>query len=320
MGSKNIYERFAWFHDRVRTGKYPNASSLSRKFEVSKKTAQRDIEFIRDRLSAPLFYDKTLKGYLYEDESFFLPLTYLSSDEITSLLLAKKVLQGISGGSIRNELSSILKKITNILQEHIDEADAVDRAFSFQMIQYSPVDDRVFKDLLGACVKKRSINFTYYSPGNDEYTERTVDPYHVLDYMGTCYLIAFCRLRGSMRSFVLGRISRHTLLQEGFKVREGFNLKEYLNASFGIYKGRPQGHVTLKFSPSRARWIRNQVWHRDQKTKILEDGSLLLSFPVASFFEVEMEVLKHGADVEVISPKSFREQIKATAGNILKIY
>lgn len=320
MGSKNIYQRFAWFHDRVKTGRFPNATALAQKFEISKKTAQRDIDFIRDQLSAPLFYDSTRKGYLYEDDSFFLPLTYLTSDEITSLLLAKKVLQGISGGTIKHELSSILKKITNILQEHMDEADSVDRAFSFQMIQYSPVDDRIFKEVLGACVKGRRLSFAYYSPGNDEHTERKVDPYHILDYMGTCYLISFCHLRARMRSFVLSRISGLSTLDEEFRVQDGFDLKEYLNASFGIYKGKPHGNVTLKFSPSRARWIRNQVWHRDQKMRQLDDGSLLLSFPVASFFEVEMEVLKHGADVEVLSPKSFREQIKSTAQNILRIY
>ncbi|MEF9427144.1 MAG: hypothetical protein L0956_08225, partial [Candidatus Mariimomonas ferrooxydans] len=73
MGSKNVYERFAWFHDRVKSGRYPNATKLSKKFEVSAKTAQRDIEFMRDRLSAPFQYDKTEKGYFYEEDSFYLP-------------------------------------------------------------------------------------------------------------------------------------------------------------------------------------------------------------------------------------------------------
>lgn len=320
MGSKNIFERFVWFHDRVKTGKYPNASALAKNFEISAKTAQRDIEFMRDRLNCPFSYDKNRKGYLYNDDSFFLPMTYLSSDELTSLLLAKNVIKGISGETIKNEISSILSKITGILQKHTDEADSIDRAFSFQLVQYSPVDDRMFKNILGACIKRKQIKFTYYSPGTDENTERIVDPYHILDYMGTCYLIAFCHLRSKMRSFVLARISNLQILDNEFKVQEGFNLKEYLNSSFGIYKGKPKGHVTLKFSPSRARWVKSQVWHKDQKMRLLDNGSLELSFPVASFFEIEMEVLKHGSDVEVISPQAFREQIKSTAAKILKIY
>ncbi len=45
MGAKNIYERFIWFDDQVKGRKFPNATSLAEKFELSTKTAQRDIEF-----------------------------------------------------------------------------------------------------------------------------------------------------------------------------------------------------------------------------------------------------------------------------------
>lgn len=47
MGQKNIYERFIWFDDRVRAKAYPNATSLAEKFEISSKTTQRDVEFMR---------------------------------------------------------------------------------------------------------------------------------------------------------------------------------------------------------------------------------------------------------------------------------
>jgi predicted DNA-binding transcriptional regulator YafY len=97
MGIKNIYERFIWFDDQVRRKKYPNTSGLSREFEISVKTAQRDIEFMRDRLNCPLVYDVSLKGYHYEDETFSLPLMYLSSAELSSLVVARKLLQDISG-------------------------------------------------------------------------------------------------------------------------------------------------------------------------------------------------------------------------------
>ncbi len=49
MGSKNVYERFTWFDNKVKAQKYPNATALSRQFEISLKIAQRDIEFMRDR-------------------------------------------------------------------------------------------------------------------------------------------------------------------------------------------------------------------------------------------------------------------------------
>ena len=58
MGTKNIYERFIWFDNRVKQKKYPNTTTLAGEFEISVKTARRDIEFMRDRLNCPLLSDK----------------------------------------------------------------------------------------------------------------------------------------------------------------------------------------------------------------------------------------------------------------------
>jgi predicted DNA-binding transcriptional regulator YafY len=73
MGIKNIYERFIWFDSQVKSKKYPNATFLANRFEISTKTAQRDIEFMRDRLFCPFEYDASQKGYYYVDETFTLP-------------------------------------------------------------------------------------------------------------------------------------------------------------------------------------------------------------------------------------------------------
>ena len=97
-------------------------------------------------------------------------------------------------------------------------------------------------------------------------------------------------------------------------------MKEFFESSFGIYKGKSLKEVTLRFSPLKSRWIREQIWHKDQKMKFLEDGSLELSFPVADFSEIRMEILRHGDMVEVIKPQSLRKLIKAEAENIAKIY
>jgi len=148
MGAKNIYERFIWFGDRVRSKKYPNATSLSERFEISTKTAQRDIDFMRDRLRCPLEYDVSRKGYCYEDDTFSLPMVYLSSAELSSLLIARKMLNDISGGYIGEEISSILDKITNVLKRHMSPGSRIDDAFSFQLIEYSQAPEAVFRSVL----------------------------------------------------------------------------------------------------------------------------------------------------------------------------
>jgi predicted DNA-binding transcriptional regulator YafY len=320
MGNKNIYERFIWFDDRVRSKTYPNTTKLSKQFEVSVKTAQRDIEFMRDRLSCPLVYDKTRKGYYYDDDTFYLPLIHLSSTEISTLLIARKILQGISGEYISKELSLIIDKITSILKKHIADTDVIDDVFSLQLIGYSPVSEDVFKVVLEGCLNRRSLSFTYASPLNEMKSTRTVDPYHLFNYMGTWHLIAYCHTKKDLRDFNLYRIMDLKLLDTSFEIRNNFHFKKYFDSAFGIYKGNMTRQVTLRFTPVKSRWVKGQLWHKDQKVKVLNDGSLELTFPVANYAEIMMEILKHGSNVEVIKPKSLRELIKSEAKNILKIY
>jgi predicted DNA-binding transcriptional regulator YafY len=64
----------------------------------------------------------------------------------------------------------------------------------------------------------------------------------------------------------------------------------------------------------------NQIWHKNQKVKLLKDRSLEISFPVSDFSEIKREILKHGDAVTVIKPESFRELTKSEAINIAKIY
>jgi predicted DNA-binding transcriptional regulator YafY len=127
-------------------------------------------------------------------------------------------------------------------------------------------------------------------------------------------------VKKDMRNFVFGRMSNVKVLDQTFKMPVGFNIKEYLQSAFGIYKGKPVHRVTLRFSPLKSRWVAGQIWHKDQKVKTLKDGSIEITFPVASFAEIKMEILRHGAGVEVIKPKALREIIKEAAKKIAKIY
>ena len=58
-------DRIQWFHKKISANCYPNASHLSERFEISHRQAQRDVEFLRRELGAPLGYCPTRKGYYY---------------------------------------------------------------------------------------------------------------------------------------------------------------------------------------------------------------------------------------------------------------
>ncbi|CAM4440400.1 helix-turn-helix transcriptional regulator [Paenibacillus typhae] len=73
--------RIQWFDQQVRTGRYPNSRTLAGQFEISKRQAQRDIEYMASSLCAPLQYVARERGYCYEDDSFMLPYLYMTDQE-----------------------------------------------------------------------------------------------------------------------------------------------------------------------------------------------------------------------------------------------
>jgi predicted DNA-binding transcriptional regulator YafY len=123
-----------------------------------------------------------------------------------------------------------------------------------------------------------------------------------------------------MRDFALNRISEVEIQDESFEVPPHFDVKNYFKSSFGLYKGGGRKEVSIRFAPRKAKWVKGQVWHRNQKLKELKDGSIELSFEVADFSEVMREVLKYGDGVEVIKPKDLRDLVVQEAKNILRTY
>lgn len=78
--SISAYHRILWFHNRVIDNDYPNARTLAEYFEISVRQAQRDIEYLRDSMNAPLTYCAKKRGYAY-DQEYSLPHYFLSEIE-----------------------------------------------------------------------------------------------------------------------------------------------------------------------------------------------------------------------------------------------
>ena len=66
-------DRIQWLHKMIFEGCYPNAAHLADKFAISPRQAQRDVEYLRSHLGAPMAYSAMHKGYYYT-ETYSLPL------------------------------------------------------------------------------------------------------------------------------------------------------------------------------------------------------------------------------------------------------
>ena len=89
--------RMLQIHDLLKEGKFPNCQALSDDFEVSYKTVQRDIDFMRDQLQLPIEYNSARRGFLYTREVKNFPSVTLQEGEVVALLVAQKAAEQYRG-------------------------------------------------------------------------------------------------------------------------------------------------------------------------------------------------------------------------------
>jgi predicted DNA-binding transcriptional regulator YafY len=309
MGDQLYLERFVWFDNEARRERFPNASKLGEHFEIAPKTAQRSIDHFRDRLLAPLEYDQSHKGYYYTDPTFQLPVIRISEEELLALLISRKLITEASAGSLADELGSVSNRLGSLLAANLPGRATPEDAFSFRWKNISLTDPQTFKVVTSALLQGKLLTFCYYSPTSSTCTMRTVEPHHMVNYMGNWHLIAFCHLRNDWRDFVLGRMTLCSVEGTAFNIRAKEEWQPYLQDTFGIFQNHKIFNVVLRFTPERARWIRGEMWHEAQTEEVQENGSLILTVPASHEQEIMMEILKHGSHVEVLEPGWLREKV-----------
>lgn len=324
MTQKLSFERYRWFHARIISGQFPNAVKLAAEFSISSRQAQRDLEFMKERLHAPLRYNPDRRGFDYENGCYELPPVWLTEEELQALSLSLRLAAAIPDRKIKTAL--------RVLVEHILPARSAAAAIplvpatleekvSIKNIAYYRVPEATFHAVTAALFGDVALTIAYRSPYKNETTERTIRPLHLLCYMGNWHLIAWCGLRKDIRDFAVSRILAVETCAETLPLPPDLPpIKEHFRRNFGLITGDAPIVVELRFSPAVAPFVVEQEWHEAQQTALSADGFLTMSFPVSGFAEITREILKYGADVEVVEPAELREAVAREIRRMEKLY
>ena len=93
-----------------------------------------------------------------------------------------------------------------------------------------------------------------------------------------------------------------------------------MDQGYGVFWGEASEEAVLRFSAYRARWVAEETWHPQQHGRWLEDGRYELIVPYRQQEELLLDILRYGADVEVISPPELRQVICQRLRNALRQY
>lgn len=282
---------------------------------ISQATFKRDLEYLRDRLNAPIFWDRDAGGYRYEAKgktgpTFALPGMWFNASEAHALLLIQKLLKEIYPGLLSQHIEPLQARLKALLGSADHSADEVEKRFRMLHATQRVMPLKHFEAIATATLGRKRIKIQHFNRERNETVERLISPQQIVFYRDNWYVDAWCHLRQGIRSFSVDAISGAEPTDDSAKELSKAALKEYFEKGYGIFSGTKVQWAKLKFTPTRARWVSNESWHPEQRSKFAEDGSYILEVPYADDRELLMDVLRHGDEVEVIGPAALRKRIK----------
>lgn len=305
-------------HQAIQSGKFPNATGLAAELEVSTKSIHRDLEFMRDRLHLPLEYAKANNGYFYTEEVNAFPTLQITEGELFALLVAEKSLQQYRGTTFEKPLVSAFKKMAASLPDTVslNLADW-EQTISFRTSAETILNLEIFDALAKATSQRQQLKLAYRKPGKKETEPRLVDPYHIANINGEWFLFAYDHDRKDIRTFVPARIKSAEQTGRQFVRPQKFSLEKRLRDSFGVYSGKGEFDVVIRFNEKIADYIREKKWHESQQLIELKDGGVELRLKLSSLAEIERWILGWGGDAVAIQPKELIDGIEKAAKKIL---
>jgi predicted DNA-binding transcriptional regulator YafY len=319
--SRPPLQRMMRIHGHARAGKFPNCRTLAEELEVSEKTIQRDIEFMRDRLGLPIAYDPLQFGFYYTEAVTSFPNIEVSEGEITALFVAQKALAQYRGTPFERPLHSAFRKITDSLNERISFSwTELDDAISFHTTGASVADLQLFEALSEAVLHSFETQFEYRKLNSAGYERRTVHPYHLASVENQWYLFAFDIARGQLRTFALPRMRNVAVTKRVFKRPARFSVAGLLGQSFGVFSTSGKHRVRLQFDSFAARLVGERTWHKSQRLRPRRDGGVVLELDLGSLEEIERWVLSWGSHVRVLGPAALAKRVQQTAQEIARAY
>lgn len=302
---KPQYRRLLFIDRKIREGGYPNCVTLAEEWEVSAKTIQRDVDYLRDELEAPIAYDPLKHGFHYTEPAFSLPAMQVSESDLFAVCVAERVLAQYRNTPLFDKIAAVFQRI----RESIPDKTTVDPSWLDERVLVFPdavttVDTASWETLAKAIRDNRRVRLVHLAPGRGqaEHVERTVDPYYLVSYRGEWYLSSFCHHRQSIRTFGVSRISRVEVLDETFVMPPEMSALHMFGDQFGIIWSETFQKVRIRFSAAVAPYIRERQWHPAQVIRERRDGGLVIEFTTNHVSEVKGWVLSWGGEATALAP------------------
>lgn len=289
--------------------------------ESSRNSVTRDFEYLRNNLGAPLEYCREYNGHRYNPDApvFELPGFWMNAGELYALLACEQLLEQVQPGLIGGRLLPLKERIRTLLGESGHDADRISQKIDIQPIQVREATQALFEPLAEATLSGKKLSLNYPGRNSTLSGTRVIHPQRLVHYRSNWYLVALCESASGLRLFSIDRIREPRVLVDDCTMVPVSELDEFLSSGFGIFGGSAKNVAKLRFNKGAASWVAEERWHPRQISEWREDA-YYLTLPYAETPELVMEILRYGADVEVLSPPELKDEVAAKIKNMHEMY
>lgn len=280
------------------------APFLAEKFEVSRRTINRDIEDLC-KAGIPLVTTQGKNGGISIMEGYRLDRTLLTSADMQSILTGLRSLDGVSG---TNKYRLLMDKISGGNSAVLDSSSHIMIDLSSW---YKTELEPKIRLIQNAIEEKKRITFDYFSPKGE--TKREIEPYMLVFQWSSWYLWGHCLSRNAGRLFKLNRMQ---------------NLQE---TKMNFINEDPEPFVFTNRNYDAAEVIVKAVFEAGMKWRLVDeygvnsfteqkDGRLLFQFAFTRRDNIISWLLTFGNQVELLEPLELREELEGIVEELLLKY
>ncbi len=287
---------------------------------ISRSTLYSDFAHMKEEYGAEIVRNKDGK-YFYQDEDFSIDKAPLDPEDKKLLEMATNIFRIFSSSPIYSKFESTIDKI--VTGSKISKRDRK----KINCIQPEKANSAIggvyIEPILNAILDTNSIEIEYQKQGQT--TEKKVlSPYLLKQVDQHWYLIAYDNQNSKLiKNYSLDKILSVKLSDEPYKYDSNFDAEEFFKYSYGIYhnyKDTPQ-KIKLEFKDPYINTIINYPLSPYQTHSLSKDGKkLTVNLELYDSWEIVTEILKYGASVKVLAPKSLAKKIKGIAEEVMKQY
>lgn len=302
-------------------------SQLAAALESKVRTIQRDLDFLREQLRAPIQYERTARGYLLTDPNWRLPDVSLTEGELISFFVAEHLLRQLGDASPEIKLArAAVTRLAAMLPDRVTvDLDALSTTVSFAPAPALEAAPDTLRRLTEAATKRETLRIGYFSQRRNAHTERDINVLGLHQALGEWYALAEdCSDGQQIKVFHAGRITQLQATGRRFIPPAAWpqQKQEFLHRGFGMFQGGAPVTVIVDFDADQARYARERTFHPTQSRADLPDGGVRLTLETteAALGQVARWVMQYGAHVVVREPVALREMVREQLQQAIELY